>query len=382
MGGEVIMGLSFNNIQLRISGAYDPEAIVARLTAGKGLTPVESTDEADIRVLAMKQPGSQWVTIVSDLFDSDTESAQSTAQDLAQVFDSPALMVGCFDSDYLYLNLLDPVHHVDAWAAAGRFPGERAPRRSNFTHWQGYVADVERFRQVMRQHHVFAEECLPDVAKLLDIPVEQLSCLPEDEIAGTESSVFFFRADNSNKTTEPPRFEARMYNMHYHLGAEPVLVSFINEGGTSRGVSVAFGGPCFDRHLVRIERIQFQTHDRKGRWVLTPVELNETKDVNGHSWMVGECPALPIPEAIPDALPSGAKQEKEFQRTITVRFSAGNHPHKLREIDTGDDMYIVLIPLANRSGQKGVCLKPPGSVSSWFDNPGGQENRGQEEPEN
>lgn len=373
------MGVSFNNIQLRISGTFDSEALVARLTADKGLTPVENMNEADIRIMVMKQPGSQWVTIASDMFDADPETADSTSRDLAHAFGTAVLVVGCFDSDYLYLNLFDPAYNVDVWAATGRFPGERAPRRSNFVRWQGYVTDVERFRQVMRQHRVFAEECLPDVARLLNIPVEQLLCLPEDDIAGTEACVFFFRTDSSTDMTEPPRFEVRTYDLHYHLGAEPVLVSFINVGRASGGVGVAFGGPCFDRHKVRIERIHFQTHDRKGGWVFTPVELRETTDANGQAWMYGECPFLRIPEAIPDKLPPRAKWEKEFQRTITVRFSAGNHPHKLREIDTDDDMYIVLIPLANKSGQKGVCLKSPGSFSSWFDNPVGQESRRQEE---
>ena len=166
------MGLSFNNIQLRLPGTFDPEAIVARLTADKGLTPVESMDEADVRILVLKQPGSQWVTIASDLFDTDPEAADSLSRDLAQAFGTPVLVVGCFDSDYLYLNLVDPAHSVDAWAATGRFPGEHAPRRSNFTRWNGYVADVERLRQLMRQRRVFAEDCLPEAARLLDIPVE------------------------------------------------------------------------------------------------------------------------------------------------------------------------------------------------------------------
>lgn len=370
------MGLTFNNIHLRISDAFRPDALVARLTTGKGLTPVESIEEADARILVLKRPDSQWVTIASDLFDSDPDTADRMSRDLAQAFMAPVLMVGCFDSDYLYLNLLDPVHNLDAWAATGRFPGECAPRRSNFARWQGYVTDVDRFRQVMRQRHIFAEECLSDVAQLLNIPIEQLSCLPEDDAAGTEASVFFFRADSDIKSAASPVFEATTYDVYYHLGAGPVLVSFINVGGASKGVGVALGGPCFDRHKVRIEQIHFQTHDRKGEWVLTPVELKETTDAKGQSWMYGECTSLPIPEAVPDTLQARARQEKEFQRKITVRFSAGNHPNKLREIDTDDDMYIVLIPLANKSGQKGVCLKPPGSFSSWFDNPGGQEIRG------
>ena len=370
------MGLSFNNIQLRISGAFDPKALVAQLTTDKGLTPVESIDEADVRILVMKQPDSQWVTIVSDLFDADPETAESVSRDLAQALGIPVLMVGCFDSDYLYLNLLDPAHNVDAWAASGRFPGDRAPRRSNFASWKSYVTDVEQFRQVMRKRHVFAEECLSDVAKLLNIPVEQLTYLPEDDTVGIDASVFFFSTDYSKELTEPPRFEARPHDVHYNLGPRLALASFINRGGASKGVGVTFGGPCFDRCKVRIERMYFQTHDRKGEWMFTPVELKETTDANGHSWIYGECPSLLIPEAIPDTLPPRARDEKEFQRTINVRFSVVNQPNKLREIDTDDDMYIFLIPLANKSGQKGICMKSPGSFSSWFDNPGGKENKG------
>ena len=374
------MGLSFNNIQLRIPGAFDAKAMAARLTAGKGLIPAESADEADIRILVLKQPGSRWVTVASDLFDSDPEAAQNTSRELAQVFGCPALMAGCFDSDYLYLNLLDPAHKVDVWAANGRFPDGRAPRRSNFAGWKGYVSDVERFRQAMRQRHVFAEDCLPEVAPLLGIPAEQLSCLPEDKIEGAESSVFFFRAESGAAAAEPPRFEAGIHNTYYQLGAGPVLASFINQGGASRGVGVAFGGPCFDRRKVSIERLQLQTHDRRGQWVLTPVELNKTTDASGRSWMYGECPSLPIPEAVPATLPPKAKQDKEFQRAITVRFTAGNHPKKTSEIALDDDMYIVLIPLANRSGQKGVCLQSPRGSDSWFDNPGGHESKEQEKP--
>ena len=102
--GVVAMGVSFNNIQLRISGTFDSEALVARLTADKGLIPVENMNEADIRILVMKQPGSQWVTIASDMFDADPETADSTSRDLAHAFGTAVLVVGCFDSDYLFLN--------------------------------------------------------------------------------------------------------------------------------------------------------------------------------------------------------------------------------------------------------------------------------------
>ena len=108
------MGLTFNNIHLRISDAFSLDAFVTRLTTGKGLTPVDSIEEADARILVLKQPDSQWVTIASDLFDADPDAADRMSRDLAQAFMAPVLMVGCFDSDYLYLNLLDPVHNVNA----------------------------------------------------------------------------------------------------------------------------------------------------------------------------------------------------------------------------------------------------------------------------
>ena len=50
-------------------------------------------------------------------------------------------------------------------------------------------------------HKVLAFDRSPEVldaARLLDIPVEQLSCLPEDDhMAGAETRVFLLRADGS-----------------------------------------------------------------------------------------------------------------------------------------------------------------------------------------
>ena len=362
------MGLTFTNIHVRVSGALEPEALVRRLTADRGLTPVGSADEADVRVLVAKEPGSRWVTIASDLFDGDPDAAERASRELAKTEDAPVLTVGCFDSDYLYMNLLDPARKTDAWAATGRFPGGRTPHRSNYPAWKGYVADAEQFRQVMRQRYISAEDCLPEAARLLDVPEMQLSCLVEDDQACAETSVFFFRPASSAEAAEPPKFEVRIHDTMYQLGEGDACAFYINVGGASRGVAVAFGGPCLDNDKVRIARASIQTMDRRGNGVVTRVELKRITDENGRSWMYGECASLPIPESVPGNVPPAVRQDKEFQRTIVVRFSAASQPDLIKEIDTDDDMYVVLLPLADRSGQAGAVMRSPGSfAASWFD---------------
>ena len=219
------MGLTFNNIHLRISGAFRPDAFVTRLTTGKGLTPVESIEEADARILVLKQPDSQWVTIASDLFDMDPDTADRMSRDLAQAFGTPVLVVGCFDSDYLYLNLVDPAHSVDAWAATGRFPGEHAPRRSNFSAWKPYVTDVSALRQVMQKHYVFAEECLEGLTDILSLPVSQSGRCMDSAAPASGVRRFRCRLTEASEPGKPPVFTCGSHPSTSGAGTKGLLAS-------------------------------------------------------------------------------------------------------------------------------------------------------------
>ena len=167
------MGYSFSNIQIKNKGqAVDVDRVLEVLTAGKNLRKAKPEEEADILIVIHPGKDDGWTTVVSDLIDQDERELNACARRLSEAFRTEALIIGCFDSDYLFLNLLDTRNDVDIWAACGHYPG-KAPRRSNYKAWKDYVTDVNAFREAMRKDRVFAEECLEEVEPILNLPTAQ-----------------------------------------------------------------------------------------------------------------------------------------------------------------------------------------------------------------
>ena len=122
------MGYSFTNIQIRNTGeAIDRDRLVSMLTDGKKLRRVDKAEEANIIIAIIPGRESGWLTVASDLFEEDIEQTVTLAKKLSVLLQRETLVIGCLDSDYLFLNLLDDRSGTDAWASCGRYPDGRAP---------------------------------------------------------------------------------------------------------------------------------------------------------------------------------------------------------------------------------------------------------------
>ena len=120
------MGYSVSNIQIKNKGrAVDVDRVLEVLTAGKNLRKAEAEEETDI-IIAI-HPGEEdgWATVVSDLFDQDDQALTGYARKLSDAFQTEAMIIGCFDSDYLFLNLLDFRNNVDYGQHAVTIPVKR-----------------------------------------------------------------------------------------------------------------------------------------------------------------------------------------------------------------------------------------------------------------
>ena len=116
------MGYSFSNLQVRNEdGRIQPEQVLDVLLAGQHLTKAEQADRADGMIAFGAKTGSPWFTVVSGLFDEDPEQSVSLARELSGKLGTAVLAVSGLDSDYLFLNLHDAAHSVDARASCGRF---------------------------------------------------------------------------------------------------------------------------------------------------------------------------------------------------------------------------------------------------------------------
>ena len=349
------MGYSYSNIQLkRGNREISAEEIAGILAEGLKLKKADSLAEADVITAVGPADGGQWITIVSDVFDQDIDKCCETATTLSEKYGTEVIAISCVDSDYLCLNLVDAPNRVDAWAACGRFPDGKAPRRSNLANWKGYVPDVDAMRQVMRSCYSFAEECLDDLEGMLSLPAEQGRCCTDQADPEKGYRCFYYTAKKSEAAEEPTVFKPSAFTgRSYGFQGVSNYVDFVNHSGASRGVGVFIGGPAIVSGQVRIESAWIQMKDRRGKRMRVPVELKETAFDNGVTGLYGTAPDIRIRETIPDGLPLRKATEMYYDRMITVRFEP------VRACDEGTEpgfLQVTLIPLRNPAGQGSQML--------------------------
>ncbi len=348
------MGLSFSNIHVRMERSLD-EALAGRiaeiLMRGADAEPVADASEADVMVRVCAGKDSPWVTVLADSIDDDLEEQLLKTRALSEALEARTLAIACSDSDYLCLNLVDAKTKTDIWAAHGKFPFGKAPRRSNPAAWKAYVKDNAHFAQTLRASSVFAEDALPDLAAELGLPAGQARCM-EGEIP---EDARFFQFGYKMKEAEgetPPRFGMLYEELYYGVGRTK-CIPFLNKGAASKGVAVALTGECIREHQIKVEKIELQFHLSRGEWAHIPLHLEETTYDDGSCWLMAECPEFCIPPAVKDSLPWKKKQDLEFQRAVIVRLLLAPD----RETEEYGTLQVTLIPMKNYDGQCGCVMK-------------------------
>ena len=347
------MGLSFSNIQVYMECPLD-EALAGRiaeiLMRGTDAEPVADASEADVVVRVCAGKDSPWVSVLADSIDDDLEEQLLKTWALSEALEARALAIACFDSNYLCLNLVDAKTKTDIWAAHGKFPFGKAPRRSNPAAWKAYVKDDAHFAQTLREPSVFVEDALFDLAAELALSAEQARCMEGEIPEGARVFQFGYRAKETEGET-PPRFEMYVRQIYYKPGTE--CIPFLNKGAASKGVAVALTGECIREHQIKVEKIELQFHSKRGEWVHIPLHLEETIYDDGSCWLMAECPEFCIPPAVKDSLPWKKKQDLEFQRAVIVRLLLAPD----RETEEYGALQVTLIPMKNHDGQCGCVTK-------------------------
>lgn len=354
------MGRSFNNIHVRFQSkptVADVNQIADMMTEGLAVSMIDNQEEADIKVSVIVCTGHQWVTVLADSIDDDLDAQLEKTKRLSETLKTQALAIACFDSDYLCLNMVDIHKQVDVWAACGRFPYGKVPRRSNIAAWSSYVKDANHFRQEMKRSYACAEDCLDGIADDLGIPSVQASCLDESVPPDSERLDFYYRIDGDREKA-PPCFKLNTASSYYSFN-DLNHVSFVNQGSASKGVMVCLTGPCITEHQVTVEKIEIRygydprSYEIQEIWKICPVELKEITFRNGVTGLAGECPELRIPAGVREDLPWKKKMDLEFQRGFNVHF-------KLcpcnRNVETYGPLQVTLIPLKNLSGQHSYVM--------------------------
>lgn len=339
------MGYSCAQLHVRRSALRDEADVVSAMNdvlARRGCSPVASAKEGDVAVSLLAPPGSPWISLFADPWEGDPDALLSDARALSESLETDALAVACFDSDYLFLNLINAAAGVDAWAGVGSAAGLGIRRRTGLGAWRGAVSDWDAFRTCVRARYICAEECLMPLAPHLALSEAQLYL-----DARTPGARLLYYALPVRETDELTRLRLEGTPCVPCEPGKSAVLTALNEGRASRGLAVAFTGSYVEAEEITFSDVEVYRCGRNGQWGHTPLTLEKRRDSRG-AWMYyGELPDCEIPPKVKDGLPLRKKLDASFERTICLRFTPHGNRRKFMDIT------VHFIPLQNWKGQCG-----------------------------
>jgi len=277
---------------------------------------IRSTEEsADISFSVFSLPSSQWFTVCENgmLFDDFNEQLDIACL-LSTKLNSDTLRISCFDSDYIFLNLLNPEKKLDAWASVGNSAGLGIRRRTGLSAWKATVSDMPKFKQALKKRYLFAEEVLGEIATELVLPCEQSfsvfhylsETLPECEI-----KYLHFSMPISRSSTERPTLEHYTYGLRPCTAGHPTVVSCINKGGAGKGIEIFILGKSIEQYDITFTEVTLAYWNRSRQQDHTPVVLEKRQMPDGSIGYYGEVKNFRIPEKVSSTLPPAVRVKKE-----------------------------------------------------------------------
>ena len=347
------MGSWFSNIHIRKNETATEEAIekyISNFMAAKHYLPCTSEIDADGAIAIVASEDCRWISIYSDLLSLEEPSQCAEIMvPLSSELHTDVLGISCFDSDYLYLNLINTSDKTDAWIGMGSASGLGIKRRSGISAWKKKVTDFQAFSESAKKEYVFAEEFLAAVERCLELPTVQSSASYEylkDFELDKKAKYFYFKLPENMKSKEPVKLVPRMYSGMPCFLDKPSVVDGINVGGESRGLSVYFIGPYVENDEITFSDVCFVKWNNNQTESI-PFDLIKVQLSDGQWAYYYHDPGFRIPSKVDDRLPMSKRMRVENERSIIVRFVPHGNPRKLLDIT------VVLVPDWNPEGQTG-----------------------------
>ncbi len=336
------MGSYFANLFVKAKDANIITEKISEFYASSGIIPCDR-ENADIEISLFSPENSDWTSVCSDAF-THTDIL-NLANPLSVAANTDVISVACFDSDYLFLNLINPADSTDAWLNIGKSYEIKAPRRSNITAWKNKVRDFESFKLAAKEKHVCAEEFFFSSAENLGLSPEQI-----DLYDFPENCVKLYFTAPQKEDGKPAKFTIPRYSLNPCQIGKHACCSFYNTGSSSRGIAVAFTGNYVENEEITFENTKIRISKGSfGNFVSFPITLQKIRLSDGNWAYYWEDKSFKIPDSVSTDLPPMVYQKKTFSREITVDFVPQGNPRKVF------DIRVTLIPLSN----------PINGQSSW-----------------
>lgn len=318
-------------------------ACVHKFMEAKTYHLTQSKEEADAVVAILLREDSQWISVCSDVFaHDDSESCAHVVAPFSAELQTAVMGISCFDSDYLYLHLVDTAKKTDAWVGVGKGKEIGITRRNNLTAWKKYVTNYSEFSAKAKEQYVLAEEFLNDAAVFLMLPATQSTCAPaylQDVDPDTKAVYFYYRQEEKTRNPELVQLVHYKNSLPCLVGRESHITA-INIGAKAKGLSVYFLGPYVEQEEITFSDVRFglQGHAE-------PIELNKVLMEDGRWAYVYHDPEFDIPPKIPSRLNKDKRLMEEWIRRITVWFTPHGNARKMLDIT------VKFVPDKNPDGQ-------------------------------
>lgn len=347
------MGTWFSNLHIRKNSTLtqsDISEYIRNMMAAQEYLPADSVAEADGAFAIVSDDECPWYSVYSDLFAFDEpKTFADYALPMSEKLKTDILGMACFDSDFMYLNLLNAESKLDAWVSAGSAMGMGIRRRSNLSAWKGKVDDFDKFKAKAKEKYDCAEDFLADIESCIRLPAARGEAsyehLEDMELEARAAYLYFKLPEGRNEQALPKLVQKRWSGMPCFLG-KPALISAVNVGGASKGLTVYFVGPYVEHDEITFPEVCFVK--LKGNSVVfEPFELKKTQLFDEQWVYYYHDPAYRIPPKVDERLPEIKKMRLEDERGIVVRFVPQGNPRKILDIT------VVLVPDKNHQGQTG-----------------------------
>lgn len=342
------MGSWFSNLHIRKSEEVSKEAIcncVKNSLAKQGYTSVENMQEADVTVAVVEPQNSQWISICSEIFaHDDPDSCKAVATPLSSQLLTDVLGIACFDSDYLYLNLINADENADAWVGIGAGKELGISRRNNLTAWKKKIVDYLAFSAAVKSEYICADEFLAAVECSLGLPAEQggasLDCL-QDTLLQREATLLYFQQKQGVRHARP---QLQVCYLRYAVpcfdGREN-SVSFLNLGDEFCGLSVYFLGPYVQHEEITFSHVKIE----RFRQPSIDMELKKIQLSDGQWAYCCHDPEILIPPGVPKRMKKEKRYQLEMERMRKISFIPHGNPRRML------DVTIVIVPDGNPDNQ-------------------------------
>lgn len=345
------MGSWFSNIHIRKNGIATERTIeerICKLMASKHYLPCKSENDADGSVAIVASEECRWISIYSDaLLLEDPSKCAEIMELLSSELHTDVLGISCFDSDCLYLNLINTEDKTDAWIRIGSASEFGIKRRSGISAWKKKVFDFGAFSECAKKKYILAEDFLTEVEPNLALPAARSAASYEylqDFDLVRMAKFLYFKLPEEMKVKDPVKLVSHKQSLTPCFLDKPSVVYGTNVGGESRGLSVYFLGPYVEHDELTFSDVCF-VKIKNNRKEHIPIELTKVQLSDGQWAYYYHDPDFRIPPKVDQRLPKRKQERLEYERSIIVGFVPHGNPRKIL------DVTVVLVPDENPEGQ-------------------------------